>query len=876
MILGLYTARASHIVGGEFELRHTEGYQYQLDLFLYFDQQNGEAGAEDSQALVTIFRKSDDRPVRDVILFNLRERGYSFVEYTNPECVLDSLQTRKIIYRREIELNPEEFSDPEGYYVVYERCCRNYQIQNLSDRTRRFTGQTFYLEFPPVTRNGEPFVNSSPVLLPPLSDFASVNQNFFFDFSGEDLDGDSLVYSLVAPYNSSETFPDADTAIALPDPKPNPREEVVFAEGLSGDNMIPGDPGLRISKGGLITIRPSRVGLFVFGVRVEEFRDGEKIGEVRRDFQMLSVDYDPGSPPEITGQVRGASSAYRPGEVITFTAEDEKCLDLRVTDPDAIAEGREEITIQAFGVNFNQDLQELIPETRGVLDGTTNELSFEFCLPDCPYTEDGSPMIIDLVAYDDACSVPLTDTLRITVEVEGPANQDPFIVDNPGALEVTVNAGDTYELPVLGKDNDLDPLTLTAEGVDFDLAEYGMELREERLVPGEVQKTFVWNTDCARYPYYREDDFEVIIRLTDDYQCPTQNPDELRLRLNVTLPNNNEPVISFEGLADTEVEVSIGETLLFDVIAEEQDRDFMTLTAEGEGFDLEEAQINFPGNSGVERISSPFRWDLSCLSVDLDAQRTFQINFIAQDQNQCNLPSGDTVRVTINVTPPENEAPEVSLRNVASDTIVGTIDQPIVFDVVGIDPDADIVTLYLDQVWLDDNPLNIAEANFSFNAVRGRGTVASRFYWVPDCSLLPEDFTEARFTLAFVAEDDKCYAGEKDTVRAYLHIEAVPLGLEDYEPHNAFTPNQDGWGDFFYLRFCDDPQGGCDLPVGNCANSFERIEIFNRWGTKVYESDQPDFQWYAEGMGSGPYYFLAYYSRETYKGRVYLHRPDFQ
>ena len=870
ILSSLFAAQASHIVGGEFELRHVEGNQYTLNLIQYFDEIYGNAEAEDQFAVVYIYRKSNDSFVRAVELINTRS---TFVPYTNPECSIEELQTRRIQYTSTITLSPEEFGDPAGYYVVYERCCRNYNVNNLAFDG---TGQTFYLEFPAVVKEGLPFINTTPILFPPLSDYACVNENFYFDFAGTDVDGDSLVYSLVSPFNSSETNPIPDNSNPLPTPKPRPHQEVTFIDGIDVTNMVPGRPALQINQQGFLTVRPSQVGLFVFGVRAEEYRDGEKIGEVRRDFQMLVIDCNPGSPPEISGQVKGKTEQYQEGKVITFAADDEKCLDIRITDPDILAEGREELTVQAIGVNFDQDIQALIPLTRTELNRSQDTLAFEFCLPDCPYTADGGPMIIDLVAYDDACSVPLTDTLRITVAVEGPQNEDPFIVNNPTVLEVTKQVGELYQLPVQGLDNDDDLLSLTAEGVGFDLADYGMELREELLVPGDVRKTFLWNTDCAQFAFDEQNEFDVVIRLSDDSECSFGEPDELRLKLKLALPDNHPPGISFDGLTDTEVNVAIGETLDFEVIAEEMDGDLMTLTAEGDGFALEDLLINFPGNSGIQRVTSPFRWELACRSIDLNVQRTFHIDFIAREQNECHLPSGDTVRVTINVLPPDNQAPVASLRNVSGDTIEGFIDQPILFDVVGTDEDLDVITLQLAEVWLDGTPLRVEETAFSFNSVQGRGEVASRFFWLPDCSLLPEDFDEAQFRVAFVVEDDKCFANERDTVWAYVSVRAPSLGLEVFEPHNAFTPNQDGWGDFFFLNFCDDPRRNCDLPLGTCANAFERIEIYNRWGKVVFQSDQPEFQWYADGLAGGSYYFLAYYSRETYKGRIYVHRPELE
>ena len=45
-----FFSKASHIVGGEFELLHLTGNSYRLNLILYFDLNNGLAGAKDQFA----------------------------------------------------------------------------------------------------------------------------------------------------------------------------------------------------------------------------------------------------------------------------------------------------------------------------------------------------------------------------------------------------------------------------------------------------------------------------------------------------------------------------------------------------------------------------------------------------------------------------------------------------------------------------------------------------------------------------------------------------------------------------------------------------------------------------------------------------------
>ncbi|MEM6843630.1 MAG: gliding motility-associated C-terminal domain-containing protein [Bacteroidota bacterium] len=864
LILGftfLKTAQATHIVGGEFELRHIEGFQYRLNLIQYFDDVNGNPDAEDDFAVVSIFRKSNNSLVGN---FQLNNVSQEFVEYTNPECTIDELSTRRILYTAVIELSPTIYNEPEGYYVVYERCCRNYVTENLE--LPEETGQTFYLEFPPVTKNGNPFVNTTPILFPPLSDYACINKPFYFDFAGTDPDGDSLVYSLSVPLNSSAFE-------ALPTPTPAPHDPVDFKEGISVNNMVPGTPPLRINQEGLLTVTPSQLGLFVFAIKVEEFRKGEKIGEVRRDFQMLVIDCLPGETPEVQARVKGETDFYEEGNTITFGLEDEKCLELFVTDADSGLPEGEVIRVEAKGVNFDEDIQELISPSIRILEGADAVFPIELCLPDCPYVR--GPMLIDIIAYDDACSVPLRDTLRLTVEIDGPQNSDPVIVNNPNVLNVDLNVGEDYELEIQGLDEDGDQLLLTAEGDGFDLSDLGIRLEERLLVPGEVRKVLTWTPDCTEFDFRSQNEFTVLIELDDLSECRLGEPDRMQVRFTVNLPDNNRPRITLDGLEETEISVRINELLSFDVLAEDVDNDLLDLRAVGDGFELSDYTINFPGNSGIRNIRSPFSWRLSCNNIDLADRSSFDIIFLSTDQTGCSDPATDSLRITINVLPPNNTAPEVFIQNTDADTVQAAVGFPVLLDVVGVDENEfDILTLRLAEVTLDGTPIDLEIVNFRFNNVRGRGRVQSRFFWVPDCSLLPADFDEATFNLTFTVEDDQCFNSKNDTTTITLEVGVAPLNFDEFEPRNAFTPNGDGTGDFFYLNFCNEADRDCDLPIGTCANQFQRIEIYNRWGRLVFESNSPDFRWYGEKRAPGPYYYLVYYSREVFKERVYIYSPN--
>ncbi|MDC3924447.1 hypothetical protein KGZ05_29850, partial [Pseudomonas aeruginosa] len=158
---------------------------------MYFDKIYGNPGAIDPFITASIFEKGTNRRMGN---FNMSNPRTFPVVYTSVACTSSSLSTDRIVYTQNINLPDNVFNNQNGYYLVWERCCRNGVITNITNPGAAW--QTFYLEFPAVVKNGQAFRNSSPELISAVSDYACLNELFTFDFSGKDPDGDSLVYEM--------------------------------------------------------------------------------------------------------------------------------------------------------------------------------------------------------------------------------------------------------------------------------------------------------------------------------------------------------------------------------------------------------------------------------------------------------------------------------------------------------------------------------------------------------------------------------------------------------------------------------------------------------------------------------------------------------
>ncbi|HEX9958159.1 MAG TPA: gliding motility-associated C-terminal domain-containing protein, partial [Fibrella sp.] len=289
---------------------------FQVQMNQYWNELNTSAGNRDQNIIVGIFRKRDNA-LMDTLRLPFRQA--TSLAYKNAVCAVQKdLRTLKAIYSTTTRFDSNRYSDPEGYYITWDRCCRNNDISNLADGTS--VGILFYLEFPAMVRNGTNVLNSSPEFVFPNGEYICQDKLFTTDFSATDADGDELRYSLVTPMRGFSSFAEPSLLPASRNSFPL----ISWAAGLSAQNAIPGNPALNINSAGKLSVKANQQGLFLFTVQVEEWRNGVRIGLVRRDFQLPVVECTFVTPPPVVilskGQPLSAVSVCQPAAV-TLTAE---------------------------------------------------------------------------------------------------------------------------------------------------------------------------------------------------------------------------------------------------------------------------------------------------------------------------------------------------------------------------------------------------------------------------------------------------------------------------------------------------------------------------------------------------------------------------
>ncbi len=277
-----FISHATHIVGGGFDVQWISGNSYQITLVVYRDctsetdfNKNVYIGIYDK---ITNMRKDS---------FGIAQGQVSKINPSFAQCITAVPGcTEKAIYTRIITLSPNRYNNTAGYYISWERCCRNAIIQNI--QSPGDASMAFYAEIPSPAI----YINSTPKLAVNPFTVLCVDNLFSYNITYTDADGDSLSYELITPVNGSLTKdnPNDDQFNNRPILNPGPYIPVTWLPGFSSDAEIQGNPPLSIHvRSGQLNIKPSQAGVFVVGLKVTEFRNGVAIGLVHLELQFLVV-----------------------------------------------------------------------------------------------------------------------------------------------------------------------------------------------------------------------------------------------------------------------------------------------------------------------------------------------------------------------------------------------------------------------------------------------------------------------------------------------------------------------------------------------------------------------------------------------------------
>ena len=227
--------------------------------------------------------------------------------------------------------------------------------------------------------NNSQFENNSPTFSNVPVGFLCIGQNNIFNHGVIDPDGDSLVYSFVAP-------------------RTDPNTPLTYLPGYSVANPVTTSGGTSInSSTGDIVLQPSQQEVAVMTVLITEYRNGEVVGSVMRDMQLYIVNCTNTLP---TASGINGSQSFNTSSCIGGTL----CFDVLTNDPDA----QDTLTM-----TWNQ----AIPGATFTVTGPPNNPTGRFCWAPTPADARPQPYTFVVTVRDNACPSNGVGTATFSVTV---------------------------------------------------------------------------------------------------------------------------------------------------------------------------------------------------------------------------------------------------------------------------------------------------------------------------------------------------------------------------------------------------------------------------------------------------------------------------
>lgn len=399
LLLTFSTARAYHIAGGDLSTRYLGPNTFEVTLTLYRDCSNPIGAQFDPDITLGIFGRYDNSLV-DTIHMNLISSNP--LNYSGPGCISPPQVCMEIgKYIDTVNLPNLD----GGYYMVWERCCRNNTIINLTFPDQ--AGMTFYCSIPnPAIQNSSPVFTSAP--LP----YVCANAFFRLPFSATDADGDSLVYQFVSPYDgghSSSSNPNPFSPSGADQiPEPLPYSNTNWQTPYSLANICGNTQPLVInSETGLAEGATDNVGIYAMAVSIWEYRNGVFIGEVRREIEITAIECSGNASPALSPNVSDKDYEIYTGDSL--------CFNINATDANG-----DSLFLNYYGEVFQNTALTTIQAPYAISYDTLGQGSINttFCwYTSCDQARDSSYHVTYEIS-DNGCPIPLTSIGKFRILVK--------------------------------------------------------------------------------------------------------------------------------------------------------------------------------------------------------------------------------------------------------------------------------------------------------------------------------------------------------------------------------------------------------------------------------------------------------------------------
>ncbi len=298
-IFSFQQAHASHSMGANLTYSCLGNDRYEITLSFYRDC----VGIlPDLNAIVNV--QSSCYPDAYIVLSQVPGTGQEITPVCSTEVTTCQGGTytgiQEYVYTATVQL-PANCND---WLFSYDLCCRNAAITTILNPD--INNMYIYA----MLDNTVTPCNSSPVFSNRPVPFVCLGQEFCFNHGAYDVDGDSLVYSLITPYGIYGS-------------------QVSYIPPYSAQNPLITSPAMTFNTAtGDFCMTPTQLDVTVMAVLVEEYRNGVRIGSVERDIQITVIPCT-NVIPELTG-INGTTNFS-----MNACADQPFCFDINSSDQDA-------------------------------------------------------------------------------------------------------------------------------------------------------------------------------------------------------------------------------------------------------------------------------------------------------------------------------------------------------------------------------------------------------------------------------------------------------------------------------------------------------------------------------------------------------------
>jgi gliding motility-associated-like protein len=164
-----------------------------------------------------------------------------------------------------------------------------------------------------------------------------------------------------------------------------------------------------------------------------------------------------------------------------------------------------------------------------------------------------------------------------------------------------------------------------------------------------------------------------------------------------------------------------------------------------------------------------------------------------------------------------------------------------------------LVTTKSDRACSDNGPINL-DSYLDNNQTGGNWTIVAGNATLDENIFDPENVELGNYKFSYTGTNDGCLNTIEVTIEIHDECIVLPCGREDVVISKVITPNGDSHNEFFTITGIEP----CDFVI--------ELQIFNRWGAKIYENFNYRNDWngfahsssvgQADKVPNGTYYYI--------------------